>query len=289
MTFNAAVIQVLLCAIWGLGQVAIKVVATDISPMFHAGLRSTGACLVLMAWIAWRCPQVYKRDGTLWLGLLIGTLFGLEFVFLFQGLMLTSAARGTLLLYTASFFVAIGAHFLVPNDSLSKRKIAGLLIAFAGVALVVTSRSDLSGAAESIKGDVYCLIASLFWAATTIVVKTTRLKQALPEKILLYQIGFSSGVLLLASMIANEAGISNTNHLLWGVLAYGVFIVASASYLTWFWLISRFKATTLHAFTFLTPLFAIVFGSWLLNEAISPNLLIAAALIAAGIVLVNRS
>jgi drug/metabolite transporter (DMT)-like permease len=289
MTFNAAVIQVLLCAIWGLGQVAIKVVATDISPMFHAGLRSTGACLVLMAWIAWRCPQVYKRDGTLWLGLLIGTLFGLEFVFLFQGLMLTSAARGTLLLYTASFFVAIGAHFLVPNDSLSKRKIAGLLIAFAGVALVVTSRSDLSGAAESIKGDVYCLIASLFWAATTIVVKTTRLKQALPEKILLYQIGFSSGVLLLASMIANEAGISNTSHLLWGVLAYGVFIVASASYLTWFWLISRFKATTLHAFTFLTPLFAIVFGSWLLNEAISPSLLIAAALIAAGIVLVNRS
>jgi drug/metabolite transporter (DMT)-like permease len=289
MTFNAAVIQVLLCAIWGLGQVAIKVVATDISPMFHAGLRSAGACLVLMAWIAWRCPQVYKRDGTLWLGVFIGTLFGLEFVFLFQGLMLTSAARGTLLLYTASFFVAIGAHFLVPNDSLSKRKIAGLLIAFAGVALVVTSRSDLSTATNSIKGDFYCLIASFFWAATTIVVKTTRLKQALPEKILLYQIGFSSGVLLLASMIADEAGITNPSHLLWGVLAYGVFIVASASYLTWFWLISRFKATTLHAFTFLTPLFAIVFGSWLLNEAISPSLLIAAALIAAGIVLVNRS
>jgi drug/metabolite transporter (DMT)-like permease len=289
MTFNAAVIQVLLCAIWGLGQVAIKAVAGDISPMFHAGLRSAGASLVLMAWIAWRCPQVYKRDGTLWLGILIGALFGLEFVFLFQGLMLTTAARGTLLLYTASFFVAIGAHFLVPNDRLSKQKIAGLLIAFAGVALVVSSRSDLNAATQSMKGDFYCLIASFFWAATTLVVKTTRLKKALPEKTLLYQIGFSSIVLLIASTLANEAGITNPTPLLWSVLAYGVFIVASASYLTWFWLISRFKATTLHAFTFLTPLFAIIFGSWLLNEGISPSLLIAAALIAAGIVLVNRS
>jgi drug/metabolite transporter (DMT)-like permease len=73
------------------------------------------------------------------------------------------------------------------------------------------------------------------------------------------------------------------------VLAYGILLVASVSYLAWFWLVSRYNASTLHAFTFLTPLFALIFGSLLLEEPFGPSLVIAAALIAVGIVLVNKS
>jgi drug/metabolite transporter (DMT)-like permease len=296
---NAALIQVLICAIWGLGQVGIKAVATDISPLMHAGIRSAGATIVLLLWIVWKKPQVFQRDGTLGLGLIIGTLFGVEFIFLFNGLMLTTAARGTLMLYTSSFFVAIGAHFFIANEKLTLRKVIGLICAFGGVLLVMgpklTSSSSSTGAATRemlspmLIGDGLCLLAALAWAATTIVVKTTKLRTALPEKTLIYQLGFSSVVLLGASYIAQENGITQVTPLLLAVLGYGIFLVASLSYLTWFWLVTRYNATTLHTFTFLTPLFAMVFGTLLLNEQLGVEVMMATLLIATGIILVNKA
>jgi drug/metabolite transporter (DMT)-like permease len=59
--------------------------------------------------------------------------------------------------------------------------------------------------------------------------------------------------------------------------------------LAWFWLVSRYNATTLHAFAFITPQFAMMFGALLLDEPMGASLVVAATLIAAGIVLVNKS
>jgi drug/metabolite transporter (DMT)-like permease len=296
---NAALIQVLLCAIWGLGQVGIKAVATDISPLMHAGIRSAGAAIVLLLWILWKKPQVFQRDATLGLGLIIGTLFGVEFIFLFNGLMLTTAARGTLMLYTSSFFVAIGAHFFIANEKLTLRKVIGLICAFGGVLLVMGPKlASSNGSAGSTNremfspmliGDGLCLLAAFAWAATTLVVKTTKLRTALPEKTLIYQLGFSSVVLLGASYAAQENGIAHVTPLLLGVLGYGIFLVASVTYLTWFWLVTRYNATTLHTFTFLTPLFAMVFGTLLLNEQLGVEVMMATLLIATGIILVNKA
>ncbi len=292
---SAALFQLLLCALWGLGQVAIKSVSGDISPLFHAGLRSLGASAVLLLWILWKAPHALKPDGTLGLGVIIGILFGLEFVFLFEGMMLTTASRATVLLYTSSFFVAIGSHFFLPNSRITLIKLAGLLCAFVGVILAVALRPNaaaMSGLnanqATGLWGDLFCIIGAMLWAATTLVVKTTKLKSSAPERTVLYQLGFSSIVLLGGAAIAGEAGITKLTPLLTAVLAYGILIVASASYLAWFWLISRYNPTILHTLTFPTPLFAILFGAWLLGEPIGPSLLLAAALIAVGIILVNR-
>jgi drug/metabolite transporter (DMT)-like permease len=278
---------------WGLGQVGIRAAGTDISPLMHAGIRSAGASVVLLIWIFWKKPQALRSDGTLGLGMVIGALFGLEFILLFQGLMLTTASRGTLMLYMSSFFVAIGAHIFVANDKLTVRKIIGLGCAFSGVMLVMVGKpntgANLPTPEQMFTGDMLCLLAAVAWAATTLVVKATKLKNAMPEKNLIYQIGFSSVILLVASAVAQEKGVMNYTPLLAGVLIYGIFLVASVSYLAWFWLVSRYNATTLHAFTFLTPLFAMVFGALLLDEPLGASLVIAAALIAAGIVLVNKS
>jgi drug/metabolite transporter (DMT)-like permease len=278
---------------WGLGQVGIRAAGADISPLMHAGIRSGGASIVLLIWIFWKKPQALQRDGTLGLGMVIGTLFGIEFILLFQGLMLTTASRGTLMVYMSSFFVASGAHFFIANDKLNVRKVIGLICAFSGVILVMINKpntgANLPPAGQMFAGDMLCLLAAVAWAATTLVVKATKLKNAMPEKTLIYQIGFSSVILLIASAIAQEKGIINYTPLLTGVLIYGIFFVASVSYLAWFWLVSRYNATTLHAFTFLTPLFAMLFGALLLDEPLGASLVVAAALIAVGIVLVNKS
>ena len=284
---SAAALQVGLCALWGLGQIATKVANGGISPVFHAGIRSLGATVLIAAWILWRRSPVWQRDGTLGAGLVIGTLFALEFLCLYVGLNYTGAARATLLVYSAPFVVALGTHLFVPGDRLSRTKLAGLAAAFAGLALAFWDRLSAPDA-RGLIGDALCLGAAIFWGATTVVVKATALRSALPEKTLLYQLAVSAVVLLAGAELLREPGFFAPTPMIWAILAFQVVVIASVSYLAWFWMVSRHRATTLHAFTFLTPLFGVAFAYLLLDEPITPALLAALALIAAGIVLVNR-
>src|SRR5690606_36848423 len=196
-------------------------------------------------------------------------------------------ARATLMIYCAPFFVAALAHWLVPNDRLTPARSIGLVAAFAGVVAAFGDRVAAPDAAGLV-GDLLCMLGAFFWGATTIVIKTTRLRGALPEKNLLYQLGVSAVMLVAASMLVGEPGLFAPSPLVWTALAYTTIVVAGSSYLAWFSLVSRYRATTLHAFTFLTPVAGVFFAHLLLGEPITPGLGIGIVLIAADIVLVNR-
>lgn len=280
--------QLVLCMIWGLGQVATKVGNSGISPIWQAALRSIGATLLLLGWIAWRRIPLGERSETLAPGIVVGLLFGLEFVFLFVGLVYTTAVRAVLLLYSAPFFVALGAHFFVPGDRITGTRLLGLSAAFAGLVLAFGDRLALSDA-NALVGDLLCLGAAFMWGATTVVIKASALRRAPPETTLLYQLAISAVLMVALSYAFGEPGVFAPSPIVWAALAFQTVVVAWATYTVWFWLVSRYRATTLHAFTFLTPLFGVLAGALLLGEPVSASLLGALALIAAGIVLVNRA
>src|ERR1700694_4356321 len=98
-----------LCALWAFQQVTIKVANTGISRCFQCGLRSLGAIILLLGWAAWRRIPLFQRDGTLFAGLVAGAMFAAEFALIYWSLEFTEVARSVLFLYTAPFFVAIGA------------------------------------------------------------------------------------------------------------------------------------------------------------------------------------
>ena len=140
-----------LCAIWGFTQVTIKLANAGFSPLFQAGLRSAGSAALLWAWSAWTGVPLFRRDGTLAYGALIATLFAGEFVLIYEGLVLTTAARAVLFVYTAPFVVALGAHFFVPGERLTGLKAVGLACAFVGIAVAfadalrLPTRRELAG------------------------------------------------------------------------------------------------------------------------------------------------
>lgn len=284
---RAAATMVLLCACWGLNQVAVKVANAGISPILQAGMRSIGAALLVLLWARLRGVRLGARDGTLGSGVMVGLLFALEFVLLYYGLAFTNASRGVIFLYTAPFFVAAGAHYFVPGDRLTRPKLLGLLAAFAGIALAFGHSLALPAHGELV-GDLMCLGAAALWAATIIVIKTSPLIRVSAEKTLLYQLGVSAAVLPLGSALLGEPGIIAPTPIVLAALAYQTIVVAFASYVAWFWLITRYPASRLSAFSFLTPVFGVGFGGILLGEPIGPALIAAVALIAGGIWLVNR-
>ena len=212
---------------------------------------------------------------------------------LFEGLNHTTVARGTLFLYTAPFFVAPIAHWVLPNDKLNTQKVIGLLVAFVGLSLAFSDRLFNDGStlavANTLKGDLLCLGAAFFWGISTIIVKATRLQGEAPEKNLLYQLMTSAFLLLLVAWPLGEKGIFAPTAKVWAGFAYQTIIVASTGYLLWFRLIARYSASTMHAFTFLSPIFGVIAGTLLLSEPLGLHIVAALVLVALGLLLVNKA
>src|SRR3954454_15094102 len=93
LTPAAIALMLLLCLSWGFNQVAVKLALPDIPPLLQATIRSSGAILVLLAIARLRGAKMFERDGTLAPGLIAGVMFGIEFILIYRGLLLTSASR----------------------------------------------------------------------------------------------------------------------------------------------------------------------------------------------------
>jgi drug/metabolite transporter (DMT)-like permease len=275
-----------LTALWGFQQVAIKLTAPDVSLVMQAGIRSVIATALLLAWAQWRGTPLFGRDGTLGAGIAAGLLFGGEFVFIYAGLEHTAASRMVVFIYLAPVLTALGLHWLVPGEKLVRAQWAGVLVAFAGIALAFGD--GFATARGSLLGDVFGLVAAVLWAATTVLIRATSLARISAAKTLFYQLVVSAPLLLAASVLMGEKGVVALTPLALASLAYQGAIVAFASYLVWFWLLTRYLAARLSVFSFLTPLFGVLFGVALLGEPLTASFAAAALLVGVGIVLVNR-
>lgn len=275
-----------LTALWGFQQVAIKLTAPDISLVMQAGLRSLIATALLLAWAQWRGTLLFGRDGTLAAGVAAGLLFGGEFIFIYGGLEHTAASRMVVFIYLAPVLTALGLHWLVPGEKLARTQWAGVLVAFAGIALAFGD--GFAAARGSLLGDFFGLVAALLWAATTVLIRATGLARISAAKTLFYQLVVSAPMLLAASLLMGEKGVVALTPLALASLAYQGALVAFGSYLIWFWLLTRYLAARLAVFSFLTPLFGVLFGVLVLREPLTPSFVGAALLVGAGIVLVNR-
>lgn len=276
-------LMVLLCAIWGLQQVAIKLASAEISPILQAGLRSAFGAFLVYAWARWRGIGLFARDRSLRPGLLAGLLFGLEFVFIFVGVERTTVSRMVVFLYTAPCFTVLGLHFFVAGERMAWRQWVGVLMAFAGLLLAFIDKA--SGGSPA--GDAFGVLAALFWAATTVVIRATPLAQVTATKVLLYQLGVSAVVMFPLSWLVGERGIGGLSAPTLWAIAYQIVVVAFLSYLAWFWLLTRYLAGRLLVFSFLTPLFGVLFGMLLMGDRPSVHFFVAAEMVVIGIVLVN--
>jgi drug/metabolite transporter (DMT)-like permease len=273
--------------IWGSNMAAVKIASREMAPIFMAGFRSVVASLCLYIWMRARRIKVFPSAVVLGHGIVAGILFGSEFGLIFVGLEYTLASRGYVLLYVAPFFAAIGAHFFLDGDRLNTWKAAGLLSAFCGV-VVLFMKNVGSLSFEALPGDILFIIAGASWGATTVYIKKYLVRHAEPLQILFYQLLFSAPFLLIISFTLEDAIIWSTSLTLGISLFYQCIIVAFLSYLVWFVLVSRYPVSLMHAFSFFTPVFGVLFsGILILGETISPNLVMALALVSIGMVLVN--
>lgn len=273
------------CMFWGFQQVLVKATIPEIPPVFQAAVRFVGATALLWLWSRWRGVRLFERDGTLAPGLLAGLLFAGEFACLYIGLQFTTASRLTVFLYTSPFWVALLLPLFVHAERLRPLQWLGLVLAFG--ALMFALREGFA-ASDQWRGDLLALAAGLCWGLTTVTIRATALTRASAEKLLLYQVGVSAVTLPLLSLLLGERWVWAFSPFAATSLLLQTVVGAFASYLAWMWMLGRYPATKISVFVFLTPLFALLFGALWLQEPVTPSLVVALALVAIGIVLVNR-
>jgi drug/metabolite transporter (DMT)-like permease len=283
---GAVALMLILCLSWGFNQIAVKLALPDIPPMLQATIRSVGALPVLLLIARARGVKLFAYDGTLGAGLFAGLLFSLEFVLIYRGLLLTSASRAVVFLYTSPFFVALGSYQFL-GERLRASQWGGLALSFAGVALAIgVPQANVDS--NVLLGDLLIVAGGAIWAATTLVAKRTLLRFAAPEKAMGYQVALSIPILGFAAWISGETMTRVPGPLVLSLMAYQAIWVVGLTFLLWFMLVQTYSASKLSAFTFITPLFGVVASYFILHETLTLAFGAAAVLVIAGLYLVNR-
>ncbi|MFO1140511.1 MAG: DMT family transporter [Paracoccus sp. (in: a-proteobacteria)] len=279
-----------LCGIWGFQQVAMKAMAGAADPLLQVAVRSSGAAVLV-----WAYSRLWRRDrwvGGLALreGVVVGALFGVEYLFVGIGLRHIGSGLLSVLLYTAPIFVAVSLHLFLREERMSQRQWLGCAVSFAGVALVFLAPGDAIAvpgvtAGLALFGALCALLAGLFWGMTTVAVRLSRLSEAPFAQTLFYQL-LGGALCAWPVVLLGGHGRWEQSAALWLLTFYQTVIVCFASYLVWFWLLQRYLASRMGVMSLLSPAIAVILGAILLSEPLTPGFLVAAAMIIAGLVIV---
>jgi drug/metabolite transporter (DMT)-like permease len=286
LDLKAVVILIIVTLLWGFNHPAIKISNQGVSPIFASTLRSIVASICGLIYCLRKGEKVFHNDVMLFHGVMVGLLFGVEFACIYFGLLYTDAARSVLFVYLSPFVVAIGAHFFLKGDRLTFLKILGLVLAFTGIFVVFGGRPKTAKAGMYF-GDILQIAAGVLWGATTLYIKKFMAKKVEPINTFFYQLFFSIPILLVVSIILEPKWIYKVDPYVVGSLFYQSVIIAFITYFVWFKLIHGYSVSRLSAFTFLTPIFGVLFGVFFLHEELTVSLMIGLPLVSAGIFLVN--
>ena len=284
LPFGPALFSVFLNILFGINAVAIKFSLQGMGPFTNAGLRFAIAGAAITLWAAaagqpLRVDRVQMRQ----LGVL-SVMFISQIGLFYLGLMRTTASHGVLISNLLPFVVLLLAHWFIPGDRITPRKLAGIVFGFSGVLFVVFDRHGL--AADLQTGDMIILCAVVIWGSSAVYAKKIS-ATVNPVVLSLYPMLPAVPVYLLAALIWDDRMIVSLDTEVVLALLYQALVTASFGFVAWNTLIRRYGATALHSFVFVMPIAGVFFGVVLLGEPLTPHILAAIGLIVAGIVVVN--
>ena len=284
LPFLAAIFTSFLCIVFGANAVAIKISLSGLGAFTTAGLRFGMATFIIFLWAKITRRSFNIKRGQAHQLLIISVLFTLQLSLLYFGLSKTNASRGTLLINLQPFFVLFLAHYFIPGDRITKKKILGLFMGFAGMALVFLGKK---GTTTDIQlGDFMIVITAFLWACNTAYTKRI-INEFDPFQIVLYPMIFSVPFFFLAGFIWDSTMIGHVNLKVLGSLLYQGLVTASFGFVAWNNMLQKYGAVSLHSFMFIMPIAGVLLGGVVLGEPITFNIVLSLLLIVSGIMVVN--
>jgi drug/metabolite transporter (DMT)-like permease len=271
---------------WAVNFITVKGTGTQIPPMTFAWVRFTAAGLLLLGLLRWREGSIRLRPGDVLPMILLGVIgFGIYQVLWASAIQLISAGDSALLIATTPV-IAVLMAVIARSDTLTAPKLAGALVSFAGVAVVVGRGG--SSDQVSLVGDLVTLAAAVCWAIYTSFGAPV-LRRNTPLAVAAWAVMF--GALFLAPsgiVAASSADWSRVEPIAYWGWVYSGLIAAGFANVVMYDGIRVLGPARAVAFQFLVPLFAVLIGALVLAEPIRADQVGGGLIIVAGVLLTRR-
>ncbi len=284
MTLGASLQVSLLCILFGANAVAVKLAFRGFGVFSAASIRFGMAALVIALWAGLTGRSFRLQPGQIKHLAVYSTLFTLQLSLFYIGLERTYASRGTLLINLLPFIIMVLAHFFIPGDRITLRKVTGLLLGFAGVLCVFFGEIDLTGRARS--GEACILAATTIWAGNIVYLKRV-ISTFKPFHIVFYSMLTCFPVFGLAAFFLDTAFVKLLSAEALLALAYQSLVTSAFGFIAWNSLLKKYGAVNLHSFVFLMPMVGVFLAGLMLDEPIHAGLLAALALIVSGLLVIH--
>ncbi|MBI2218334.1 MAG: DMT family transporter [Candidatus Rokubacteria bacterium] len=286
MDVTGAVLALVLSLLWGANPVAIKLGLIDAPPLRLAVFRFIVGGLVVLLW-AWPTGRLagFRVERHEWQPLvMVGLLLGAQVSMLNIGTSLTSASHSAVLLNLYAVHTVVFAHFMIPGDRLTARKLAGTLIGYSGVVMLLASRAGSGDA--TLAGDSLMLLSGVTLGFRTVYLARTvqRLDQV---KMLLAQAAFGVLVFLAGSLLFESRATAWTWRLA-GAVAYQGVAIAGFNFIVNLWLLKHYRPSALATFFLTQPIFGVIAAALVTGDPLTVELLFASVAVAIGIGLTSR-
>ncbi len=276
---KARIVWLILCCIWGSTWLFIKLGLNDLPPFTFAGIRFVFASGILIAIILARGVR-WPRKRNEWLVIaVVGLLqFSLNYGLVFWGEQHISSGLAAVLQSTFPAFGLVLAHFYLPDERITAKRIIGVAMGFVGVAIVFSHQLTIAGKG-ALLGSIALVMSAFCGSYGNVLVKAYG-TQIEPFVLAAGQMvcGFPP---LLALGIATEG---NPFRLHWTsnailALAYLVIVGSVIAFTLFYWLVRHMDVTNTMLISLVTPVIAVLLGMIVLHERLNWRLFAGTAII----------
>jgi len=279
---KGAVLALVLAVLWGANPVAIKLGLADVAPVRMAFFRFAVSAIVIFGYavVTGRRDVLLIPRGQgkpIWS---LGLLCVVQIALMNVGIDRTTAAHAVIMVNSYAVHTVVFAHFLLPGDRLTARKLVGVLIAYSGV--VILFAPGFTGTEGTLVGDLIISVSALVLAERTIFIAKT-VQRVDPVRLMMYQsiIG-AAGLLLMSLMWDVDRPTRWTASLFLSILYQGA-LIGGFNFVLNAKLLRIYQPSAMATVALSTPIWGVLIAAVIAHEGLSPELLLASALVATGI------
>ncbi len=284
---KGAIMALVLAVLWGANPVAIKLGLADVAPLRMAFFRFAVSAAVIFAY----AMATGRRDILLiprghgkpiWS---LGLLFVVQIALMNVGIDRTTAAHGVIVPNSYAIHTVVFAHFLLPGDRLTGRKVVGVLVAYGGV--VILFAPGFAGSRGTLVGDLIIAVSALLLAERTVFIAKI-VQRVDPVRLMMYQSVIGGAGLFLMSLVWDmERPTRWTAGLLLSILYQGA-LIGGFNFVLNAKLLQIYHPSAMATMALSTPIWGVLIAAAIGREGLAPELVLASAMVAVGIGLTTR-
>ena len=278
-------ILALLILIWGSTWAVIRVGLVGIPPLTGVALRFGIASLLLFSiGFARKVPFGRGRhEKALWVSTALLS-FCISYVVVYWGEQYVPSGLAAVLWATFPLMVAVMAHFLIPGERIRPITIVGTLIGFLGVGVIYSEDFGLLGGPKVLFASIVFLVSPFVSAISNVLIKRWG-KDVHPISLSAVPMGITFGVIGAIALVAEHGRPVDFNGTSLAALLFLAVLGSAVTFGLYYWLLTFHAATRLSMIAYGTPLLAVVIGTTIMKEPLTPRVLVGGALVLAGVVL----